>query len=53
MDGARSLTVSDCYWRRIGLSELELGRWSDVGLVKRYTKAYTFEDAATRYKAIV
>lgn len=28
----------------------QLGRWSSVSLVERYTKAYTFEDAASRYK---
>ena len=42
--------------RRKGLSELdiaELGRWSSTSMVKRYTKAYTFEDAAKRYQAIV
>ncbi|MCZ6674220.1 MAG: hypothetical protein O7C75_14920 [Verrucomicrobia bacterium] len=39
-----------------GLSELdipELGRWSITAMVKRYSRAYTFEDAASRYKAIV
>ncbi len=42
--------------RRKGLSELdiaELGRWSSTAMVKRYSRAYTFDDAATRYKAIV
>ena len=42
--------------RKQGLSELdiaELGRRSSTAMVKRYTKAYTFEDAASRYKAIV
>lgn len=42
--------------RRLGLNELDitqLGRWSDVSMVKRYTKAYTFDDAAKRYKPIV
>ncbi len=42
--------------RKQGLSELdvaELGRWSSTAMVKRYSKAYTFEDAASRYKAIV
>ena len=42
--------------RRKGLSELdiaELGRWSSTEMVQRYSKAYTFQDAATRYKAIV
>ena len=39
-----------------GLSELdiaELGRWSSTAMVKRYSRAYTFEDAASRYRAIV
>lgn len=42
--------------RRAGLNELdiaELGRWSSTAMVKRYSRAYTFEDAASRYKAIV
>jgi site-specific recombinase XerD len=42
--------------RRMGLGELdiaELGRWSSVAMVKRYSKAYTFENAAERYKAII
>ena len=42
--------------RRKGLSELdiaELGRWSSTEMVQRDSKAYTFQDAATRYKAIV
>ncbi|MDP7628942.1 MAG: site-specific integrase, partial [SAR202 cluster bacterium] len=42
--------------RRKGLSELdiaELGRWSSTEMVQRYSRAYTFQDAATRYKAIV
>ncbi len=42
--------------RKQGLSELdiaELGRWSSTAMVKRYSRAYTFEDAASRYKAIV
>ena len=42
--------------RRKGLSELdiaELGRWSSTEMVQRYSKAYTFQDAATRYEAIV
>ena len=42
--------------RKQGLSELdiaELGRWSSTAMVKRYSRAYTFEDAACRYKAIV
>ena len=42
--------------RKHGLSELdiaELGRWSSTAMVKRYSGAYTFEDAASRYRAIV
>ncbi len=42
--------------RRAGLNELdiaELGRWSSTAMVKRYSRAYTFEDAARRYQAIV
>ena len=42
--------------RRKGLSELdisELGRWSSLVMVKRYSRAYTFDDAAERYKPIV
>ena len=42
--------------RRKGLGELdiaELGRWSSVVMVKRYSRAYTFDDAAKRYKPIV
>ena len=42
--------------RRKGLSELdiaELGRWSSTVMVKRYSRAYTFDDAAARYKPIV
>ena len=42
--------------RRKGLSELdiaELGRWSSTTMVKRYSRAYTFDDAAERYKPIV
>jgi len=42
--------------RKKGFGELdimELGRWSDVSLVKRYTKAFKWDDAATRYQAIV
>ncbi len=42
--------------RRKGLSELdiaELGRWSSVEMVMRYSRAYTFDDAAERYKPIV
>ena len=42
--------------RKKGLSELdiaELGRWSSTAMVKRYSRAYTFDDAAERYKPIV
>ena len=42
--------------RRKGLNEMdiaELGRWSSVVMVKRYSRAYTFDDAAARYKPIV
>ena len=42
--------------RRKGLSELDIAesvRWSSTEMVQRYSKAYTFQDAATRYKAIV
>ena len=42
--------------RRKGLSGLdiaELGRWSSVEMVMRYSQAYTFDDAAKRYKPIV
>jgi integrase/recombinase XerC len=42
--------------RRKGLSELdiaELGRWSSTEMVQRYSRAYTFQDAATRYMAVV
>ncbi len=42
--------------RKAGLSELdicELGRWSSTAMVKRYTRSYEFEDAASRYQAIV
>ena len=42
--------------RRKGLSGLdiaELGRWSSVEMVMRYSRAYTFDDAAKRYKPIV
>lgn len=42
--------------KKKGLGELdimELGRWSDVSLVIRYTKAYKWEDAASRYESIV
>ncbi len=41
--------------RKKGVNELdisELGRWSKVDMVKRYTKAYTFEDAAKRYQDV-
>ena len=42
--------------RRAGVGDLDimqLGRWSSLEMVRRYTKAYTFEDAAKRYKPIV
>ena len=42
--------------RRKGLSKLdiaELGRWSSTEMIQRYSMAYTFQDAATRYKAVV
>lgn len=42
--------------RRKGVPEMdimELGRWSNLTMVQRYTRAYKFEDAAKRYKAIV
>jgi site-specific recombinase XerD len=42
--------------RKVGVGELDimqLGRWSSVAMVQRYTRAYTFDDAATKYKPIV
>jgi integrase len=36
-----------------GLDIMQLGRWSSVAMVQRYTRAYTFDDAATKYKPIV
>ena len=42
--------------RRQGVGVLdtkELGRWSSVAMVERYTRAYTFDEAAQRYKPIV
>ena len=42
--------------RRQGLTEMdimELGRWSSTAMVKRYSRAYTFDDAAQRYQPIV
>jgi len=42
--------------RKMGVGELDiqqLGRWSSLEMVRRYTKAYTFDDAAERYKPIV
>ena len=42
--------------RHAGVGELDiqqLGRWSSLEMVRRYTKAYTFDDAAKRYQAIV
>ncbi len=42
--------------RHAGVGELDiqqLGRWASLEMVRRYTKAYTFDDAAKRYKPIV
>ena len=42
--------------RKKGLNDLdimELGRWASVSMVQRYTKAYTFENAAKRYQSII
>ena len=42
--------------RRQGVGVLdikELGRWSSVAMVERYTRSYTFDDAAEQYKPIV
>ena len=42
--------------RRAGVGELDiqqLGRWSSLEMVRRYTKDFTFDDAAERYKTIV
>ena len=42
--------------RQMGVGELDiqqLGRWASLEMVRRYTKACTFEDAAGRYKPIV
>jgi len=42
--------------RHAGVGELDiqqLGRWSSLEMVRRYTKAYTFDDAAERYRPIV
>ena len=42
--------------RRMGVGELDIqqfGRWSSLEMVRRYTKAYTFENAVERYKPIV
>ena len=42
--------------RHMGVGELDiqqLGRWSSLEMVRRYTKAYTFDDAAKQYKPIV
>ena len=42
--------------RRKGLNELdiaELGRWSSTVMVKRYSMAYNFDDAAKRYQPLV
>jgi integrase len=40
--------------RRMGVGELDIaqmGRWSSLEMVQRYTKAYSFEDAASRFYA--
>jgi len=40
----------------MGVGELDiqqLGRWESLEMVRRYTKAFTFDDAAERYKPIV
>ena len=42
--------------RRKGVSELDiaqLGRWSSLEMVRRYTKAYSIDDAITRYQPMV
>lgn len=42
--------------RKMGIGELDiqqLGRWQSLEMVRRYTKAYTFDDAAERYVPIV
>jgi site-specific recombinase XerD len=42
--------------RRMGVGELDiqqLGRWSSLEMVRRYTKAFTFDDAVGRYRPIV
>ena len=42
--------------RYLGVGDLDiqqLGRWKSLEMVRRYTKAFTFEDAARRYKPIV
>ena len=42
--------------RRQGVGVLdikELGRWSSVSMVERYTRAFTFDDAVERYKPMV
>jgi len=42
--------------RHAGVGELDiqqLGRWSSLEMVRRYTKAYTFDNAAERYKPIL
>lgn len=35
------------------LDIMHLGRWNSVAMVRRYTRAYDFEDAARNYKPIV
>ena len=42
--------------RRKALSELDIAdlvRWSSVEMVMRYSRAYTFDDVAERYKPVV
>ena len=42
--------------RKRGVGELDiqqLGRWESLEMVRRYTRAYTFDDAVSRYKPIV
>ena len=42
--------------RKMGVGELDiqqLGRWESLEMGRRYTKAFTFDDAAERYKPIV
>ena len=42
--------------RKMGVGELDiqqLDRWESLEMVRRYTKAFTSDDAAERYKPIV